>query len=296
VALAAIIAGAVTWSFISGIWSEILRPLPLFMALLLVLFFFMLVNVLRGVRGDKDKAAWIIGEMTLICFALAMLMKIFLKTHVAHYGFALAMPATLVLVKVLLAYIPDAMKSVTDGSKIFKWGAIGVVAVVIFLHVLIIRDSYEAKQYEVGTGSDTMITYAPDIYPYGLAVNRTLSEIERGFAPDATFVAFPEGATLNFLSKRENPSGFLNFIPSEVTMFGEEAMLKALSSAPPDYIFKVHMDTTEYGHRFFGVNYGFMIDGWIRGNYSPVFLAGYPPLRDNRFGILILKRNVGVNR
>ena len=289
--LAAIVAGAVTWFFIPGLWSEILRPLPLLMAILLVIFFFMLVRNLRGERGASDRAVWIIGEMTFICFALAMLMKMFLKTHAAHYGFALAMPATLVLVKLLLEYIPDAMKSATNGSTIFKWGALGVVAVVIFLHLLIIRDSYEKKQYVVGSGSDTMVTYGPDTYPYGLAVNRTLAEIERNFAPDATFVAFPEGATLNFLSKRENPSGFLNYIPSEVTMFGEEAMLKALKNAPPDYIFKVHMDTTEYGHRFFGVHYGFMIDGWIRGNYSPAFLAGYPPLRDKRFGILILKRN-----
>lgn len=298
-ALAAIIAGAITWFFIDSIWSEVLRPLPLLMALLLAGFFFMLVRTGRGgigVRGDKDKAAWIIGEMTLICFALTMLMKIFLKTHAAHYGFALAMPATLVLVKLLLVYIPDVMKSVTDGSKIFKWGSLGVVVVVIFFHALIIRQSYETKQYVVGTGSDTMVTYAPDIYPYGLAVNRTLAEIERSFSPHATFVAFPEGATLNFLSKRENPTGFLNFIPSEVTMFGEGRMLKALRGAPPDYIFKVHMDTTEYGHRFFGVNYGFMIDAWIKGNYSPAFLAGYPPLRDNRFGILILKRNNGVIR
>ena len=79
-------------------------------------------------------------------------------------------------------------------------------------------------------------------------------------------------------------------------MFGEKAMLKALKSDPPDYIFKVHMDTTEYGHRFFGADYGFMMDGWVRENYSPSFLAGYPPLRDKRFGILIMKRNVGVER
>ncbi len=291
--LAAIIAGAITWFFIRSIWSEILRPLPLVLALLLVVFFFMLA---RAGRGDRDKASWIIGEMTLITFALAMLMKIFLKTHAAHYGFALAMPATLVLVKLLLAYIPGAMKSVTNASRIFKWGALGAVVVVIFFHLLIIRQSYETKHYVVGSASDIMITYGPDIYPYGLAVNRTLAEIERNFAPDATFVAFPEGATLNFLSKRENPSGFLNFIPSEVTMFGEKAMLKALRRAPPDYIFKVHMDTTEYGHRFFGVDYGFMINAWIKENYSPSFLAGYPPLRDKRFGILILKRNVGVTR
>jgi hypothetical protein len=286
--LAAAVAFAVTWFFVRNLWSEILRPLPLFMALLVIVFFVQLVRV----REDKERALRLVGETALVVFALAMLMKMFLKVHAAHYGFALAMPATLVLMKALVVYIPAALKR-KGGSILlpfFRLGALGVVSAVIIFHFLIISKAYERKDYKVSSGADTMVAYGPNRYPYGLAVNRTLAEIERSFAPYATFVAFPEGATLNFLSKRENPTGFLNFIPSEVTMFGEEVMLEALKNNPPDYVFKLHMDTTEYGHRFFGVDYGFLMEAWIQENYRPDFLAGYPPLRDKRFGILIMKR------
>ena len=292
-ALVALITATFTGFFIRYIWSEILRPLPLFMAILLIVFFILLVRY----REDKERAYRIIGEMAFVAFALMMLMKIFLKVHVTHYGFALAMPAALVLVKALTVYIPAALREAAGErsgkglSPLFRFGALGALFSVIVFHSLIINQAYGRKDYAVGSGADTMIAYGPDLYPYGRAVNRTLNEIERSFAPDATFVVFPEGATLNFLSKRENPSGFLNFNPSEVTMFGEEEMLKALERSAPDYILKVHMDTTEYGYRFFGVDYALMLEGWIRENYSPVFLTGREPLRDESFGILIMERN-----
>ena len=193
--LAALIAGAITWFFIPGLWSEILRPLPLFMALLLIFFFYLLA---RTRREDRDKAVWIILEMTFVTFALAMLMKMFLKTHAAHYGFALAMPATLVLVKLLVDYIPAALKSVTGGAAIFRWGSLGVVVVVIFFHLLLIRESYGTKHYVVGSGRDIMITYGPATHPYGLAVNRILAEIERSFARTRHLSPFPRERHLIF--------------------------------------------------------------------------------------------------
>ncbi|MEE9542517.1 MAG: glycosyltransferase family 39 protein [Thermodesulfobacteriota bacterium] len=288
--LAAVIAALVTGYFIKGIWSEILRPLPLFISIISVIFF---IIILRN-RDDNVRVARLIPELTLIVFSLMMMMKMLLKVHVAHYGFALAMLATLVLVKMLTYYLPRVFGAGNKVSSIFRWAALSTVAVVVVFHVMVIREGYERKQYAVASGSDKMIAYGPELYPYGETVNATIKEIERSFAPDATFVALPEGATLNFLSRRRNPSGFMNFVPCMFEMFGEEMMLDTLKSEPPDYILYVHMDTTECGYRFLGKNYGFKTKAWIDRYYTPVYLAGAMPYQGNRFGILIVKRNEGL--
>jgi heme exporter protein B len=68
-----------------------LRPLPL------VLLLAILVMATRWITGREttDRA---LPRLSLTVFALALLLKIVLNVRAFHYGFALAMPATLVLV------------------------------------------------------------------------------------------------------------------------------------------------------------------------------------------------------
>jgi hypothetical protein len=59
---------------------------------------------------------------------------------------------------------------------------------------------------------------------------------------------------------------------------------------PPDLIALVHKDTTEYGFRYFGTDYGTIFTQWIDNNYEAVSLIGDMPLKNNRFGILLYRK------
>ena len=104
----------------------------------------------------------------------------------------------------------------------------------------------------------------------------------------------PEGALINFLAQRENPTANVSLMPPEFIMFGEDQMLASLQKSPPDYIALVHRDTTFYGPHFFGQQYAVRIARWIADNYD---IAGgklygdLPPFNEeNRFSILVVRR------
>jgi len=105
-----------------------------------------------------------------------------------------------------------------------------------------------------------------------------------------TLAVLPEGVMLNFLLRRPNPTPYTNFMPTEVVFFGDAGMLEAFKAHPPDWISLVHKDTSEFGFRFFGQDYGQELFAWIMEAYQPVGVVGSIPLKDDRYGILLLVR------
>lgn len=105
-----------------------------------------------------------------------------------------------------------------------------------------------------------------------------------------TLAVLPEGVMLNFLLRRANPTPYTNFMPTEVVFFGETGMAEAFKALPPDWIMLVHKDTSEFGFRFFGQDYGQALFAWIMEAYRPVVVVGAIPLQSHRHGILLLSR------
>jgi hypothetical protein len=109
--------------------------------------------------------------------------------------------------------------------------------------------------------------------------------------PTATVAVLPEGIMLNYQARRLNPTGFINFMPPELEMFGEDEIVRAFNAQPPDYVLLVHKETKEYGVRFFGSEgYGEQIMQWVQERYTPVRTLGHEPLRSRKFGVKILRR------
>ena len=225
-----------------------------------------------------------------LTFSLFMLAKLGFNPKIPHYGIFLAMPAFLSAVYLLMYLLPRFLEQRGLATKAFR------AAIFIFLLAGLARLEiqsalfYKDKDFTLGSGGDRIVTYDLKVDPTGVAMASAASWIETHTSPTNTLAAIPEGAMLNYLTRRINPTPYVVFA-FEVWAFGEQNMLAAYQKNPPDYIVLVHRDTSEYGFPYFGAAKGFGLDmvQWINRNYQPVYRIGDEPLRAGGFGIKILK-------
>lgn len=234
-------------------------------------------RVLRG-RG--------LTALMLSVFALAMLTKMLFNARVFHYGFALAMPAAMILVASLVTWIPRWLTRRGGYGGVFRAAAIAALGIACLEHLKISSQWYAQRTNPVGTGADEIRAG-----PRGKQVATMLEQITQRVAAGRTLTVFPDGAMFNYLARRVNPIPYNHFNPVDVMIFGEDNMLAALKAHPPDFVLLVHKDTSEYGFRYFGRDYGKDIGRWLRGNYTGVVRLGAVPLTDERPGLLLLRRN-----
>ena len=96
---------------------------------------------------------------------------------------------------------------------------------------------------------------------------------------------------LNYLARRVNPTPYINFVPTEVFYFGDEQIAAAFQAHLPDWLMLVEQDTSEFGFRYLGADYGLQIARYLSANYVSVGVVGSQPLHDGRFGIQIAKKS-----
>lgn len=262
-------------------WLDALRPLPLFVAAL---------AAAAGVRAVSGRDARPASDVTLLTltlgtFALLLLPKLLGFARAYHYGFALAMPGTLLLVVALVDWVPSWIARHGGAPATFRLPALVAIALVVAQHLAVARVWITAQEHTVGEGPDAFLADHR-----GPVVREALAIIAREVGPDETLLVLPEGLMLNYLSRRRNPIPFSELMPTEVAFYGEGAIQDALRAHPPDFVALVHKDTSEYGMRHFGRDYGNGIMAWLRDHYRTVAVVGDPPLVDDRFGIQVLER------
>ena len=262
-------------------WPDALRPLPLLMGALALLGAW---KQLRAGEQDRNQEGDPTLQVALWVFAGLLLAKVGLRVRLDQYGFALAMPATLLGVVALLHGLPRQVVARGGEAGLARAGVLGVLLALLLSLLPISAAHFALRDQPLGHDGDAFLTdlRAP-------ILQSALAVVNERPAGD-TLAVLPEGVMLNYLARRENPTGHINFMPPELTIFGEEEILAAFRAAPPTLIALVHKDTREYGVGFFGQGYGTKLYGWVRRNYRPLALFGAPPLRDgNRFGIQLLE-------
>lgn len=226
-------------------------------------------------------------------FGLVLLAKLGLFSRVWHYGFALAMPAAITAIFLVFWLLPVLLEKKFDlDPRPFR------VAVWLALMVgfgVLVHDSeswYTTKTLAVGRGGDRIFAFDPRLNPAGAGVRLALEWIDKNVPRDGTLAVLPEGTTINYFSRRVNPTPCLDWTPTVLTAFGQAGMTAAFEKNPPDYLFLVERDTAEFGIGYFGRSpgYGTELMRWVEENYQPVDLIGHEPLRNGLFGIEILKR------
>jgi hypothetical protein len=209
-------------------------------------------------------------------FGLALLAKLGFFTRIWHYGFALAMPAFAGAVYFFVWLLPKLLeRKYQVRFHLFRLAACLVLItgyVQLFLHS---ESNYRQKNVPVGRGGDEIMAYDPAVDPFHGTVLLALSWIQANVPPEATLAVLPEGAMINYLSRRVNPTPCLFWVPPVMAVFGQTNMNAAFEANPPDFIFIVARSTSEFGVGYFGYyhDYGTDLMRWIEGHYDRVYPA-----------------------
>jgi hypothetical protein len=228
------------------------------------------------------------------CFAIVMLAKMFLNTQVYHYGFYLALPATTVVVVVLVWLIPMAVDRLADPdvARRTKWLFVAAVAVAIVPHLALSDLWFRTKTLPIGEGRDRFLAGTGPTQWQGEAVAEAVSWIANRTPRNATIAVIPEGVMINYLSRRPTSLPFVNFMPPEIIAFGESAIVAGWRAHPPDFVLLIERSTAEYGYSSFGAapDYGQTTMQWIRSHYERIGLIGRNASGESGSPIVVLKR------
>lgn len=257
------------------------RPLPLAMVVAAIA----LAGALVRDWHDRERARLTVVRLTVVIFSLALLAKMLLNTRLYHYGFVLAMPATLVLVVSLVGWIPNWLATTEAAGRSFRATALTVVAVVVILFMGIHKDRLAQHVYPIGEGGDRFVADARAI-----SAKRAIDEIRRRVQPHERLVVVPEGVMLNYMARRASSSPYPSFLPPEFVLFGGDRLLASLVRDPPEFIALVDRPTEEYGLPVFGRDYGRDMSAWVAARYQEVVAIPASPLQAGRYGIRLLRR------
>jgi hypothetical protein len=254
---------------------EFARPIPV---LLLVVLCILTTRIVR--RQTRD-----VLPLVLVVWALAMLARMPLNAHIYHYGFALAMPATLVALGLLIGWVPREIDQKGGYGGMLQAATMAMLLVVFLVHLLVMSTYWSNKTVIVGSGGDQ---FRAD--PRGLAVNEAVQAVLHATPPNESLVVVPEGLLVNYLTRRVNPTGQLNFTPPALIMYGEDEMLKSFREHPPDLLMMISLDTSEYGPRFFGRDYARLLGAWLDENYIVIKVIDDQSFKAAKLKMVLLRR------
>jgi len=266
---AAFVAGTLL-AFAPIEWSEVGR----------VLLIGALCATAANLRRTEDRP----DRLAFHVFALALLGKIVFNVRLSHYGFVLALPATLCVLNWLVDGLPRKLAA-APGRRILAGFTLGLGCAFIAAHLQLTAHWIAPKTQRLSSGADALRVDAR-----GELLQRASEYVAQHVPADEPILVLPEGVMLNYLLRRESGTPYLNFMPPEIAFFGEDNMLRSFTRARPGAVVLIHKDTSEYGARFFGQDYGHDIAAWLRANYERARTFGAVPLAGEQFGIAVYTR------
>jgi hypothetical protein len=195
--------------------------------------------------------------LAFAAFSLALVSKIALNGGIGHYGFVLALPAF--CCAVLLFFRPPcpAPRAAVAAALLLGFSAAALRQAHLVLPSLsapIHDGAYLARPVEARIS--------------GIALNW----LRANTAPDSTLAVLPEGAILNVLSGRPNPTPYVYLDHPALLRFGEPAVLAAYSNALPDTLVLVDIRASSK----FGVDYAQSLMSFLDPLYSPALTLTFP--------------------
>ena len=224
-------------------------------------------------------------------FALGLLPKIALAGW-SHYGFVLTMPAAVSFAHVAVLALPNWLERKSGSAACFRGMVIGLLAACTLVRVFNWRGIYRDKTQPVVAGPDSFYV-DPDPTHDGRSgpTLRALAYPQTAMRDDETLVVFPNGAMLNYLLRKRNPTPYQIFSPFEFDVFGDETVAGDVIRAAPDWVVLVTMDMSVFGRGNFGdPQYAPQIRRLLDEEYEVAERHTTPPQAVREFSATVYRR------
>jgi hypothetical protein len=280
-------AGALLWAGDAVPWNAVPRGLPVVACAAAVGLAWRAARR-RGsdaALGDAALAVWAV-------WALALLSKVLFHARIPHYGFVLAMPATLLLVVAAVGWLPAWARALGGSGVVARWLAVALLLPWVAFWLRLSNTWYAAKDLPVGEGGDRIWVASPPASLRGARIAETLAAVDELSPPGESLLVLPEGSIVNYWLRRTNPSRYHLFLPAELAAYGSDAVLADVRAHPPDLVVLLTRRHREFGVGPFGSDPRFGRDllAFVRANYVPVAAIGDPPFAGRGFGAEVLRR------
>jgi len=247
-------------SVLLGDWFRAFSPLlPL---LLLMLGLHLRTGPTAAREGRWSR--WVLATSALV-FSILLLGKMGLRPQLRWYGFALAAPALMAVTAWLLGPVPSWVDRRYGLGRVIRGSTSALLLAVGIVHMSASYIHYSQKTFPVGKGRDRILV-DPE---RGMAMAAALVTLTAPPNRGGTLLVVPEGISLNYLSRRQDPVSVMNFLPPELILFGEDRIVSGLSRNPPESIIIVPKLDRVFGGEF-GEAFGRWISAWIGQGYVEV--------------------------
>ncbi len=234
-------------------------------------------------RPASDDATRTLTVIALCLLAFGFLSRTGIRPRFVDYGFVAGVPAFAVTVLALLHALPRRLARNGNAAGLFRGAALGLVAFLVVGHLDLSRRTLETRRHPVGSGLDRI--FAAERGP---VIAEALALIEREVPEGAPLLVVPEGAMLNYLSRRPSATPHLSFIPPMLAWFGEEAVVQEVEAQPPFHVLFIDRETGEFGPPRFGHDYAVELAEALRRGRRVVGGVGPEPLTGAGFGVRLL--------
>ena len=232
------------------------------------------VSLNRSFIKTKTASPQMVGLSVFACFSLLLLVKILLNVTLYGYGFVLALPSVLLLVVILLQFLPKLIDGLFNGTENFVSSSFLVlIGVVICVFVSSSSLIYSSKNFRIVRGKDEVVSFDPPMYEGGLQFQQALNFVNSHLNSKGTFLVLPQGALLNYLSRKDTGTYYFKLAAAEKDMWTKKDIVQDLERHPPDYILQMSLRDLE---KDFGKDsiMSFEIPRWVHANYRQVKSIG----------------------
>jgi hypothetical protein len=262
--------------------SHILKGLPV-LAIFMTGFY---TRLLGRQQQEEGKITHLLPLGVMSLWALLMLIKIVLNVEVEGVGFVYAMPATMLLIVMLTEIVPGYFERAHRRGELVR---IATACLAILIFVAQIKTTvlaYQGRRFPIKTGPDLVMCNF-SLGPEYREIDEFLKNTDNIMGRDIGFVAFPQGAMLNFLTKRASPLPHIIFRDVELIKYGEKAILHSFAEHKPEYIVMTNEGIFPANYPKVKGKQALAIKAWIFGHYHPI----WPPHPAAGGVITVLKAN-----
>jgi hypothetical protein len=187
------------WDWIP--WMELLRPLPF---ILFGIMIWMSVTA-RKIEHDPAETHRRLLLFSFSIFAFLLMVKMIFNVHVYHYGFALAFPATLVVVHFCTHEVPNILDQNYGSSRVFRTVVFILISAFCVAMVKQTSSSYVKKNLPIGGGADLIYDIDLSQSVRGYNMSSFLLKLRSTMKPDDTLWTVPDAPMVNYLLRRKSP-------------------------------------------------------------------------------------------